>query len=350
MAELETLTDFLRSTDASFRIFDMGRRLSKLDLDRFQHFEKTQIPYPYPLMRQAWLGIIIWNPKQQNQQQIWFLRFPLDEQGKLILAGRDDFLNRLAQTVGNQLLDECEDENHDPLKDNPFSFTPDPQRMAAFHAQATRLLKQPASNFYTATRTYLQGDDEQLQQWHSLGLQGIADLCARLDESNNTELLLNALEKMPAEPYIAFCSQLEHVQIPYPLAGKINHLIEQRLQDENPTSFLTASIRALAQSTDQQHRKQALSTILALDSSQDIELLAAIGSRCWEDLQDADLGLSYIQRLAENNAGQASFALMLQDLLYLPGMREPIMSTLRNPERGEAVSRAVGDFFGGGQA
>lgn len=344
-ASIETLTDFLQSTNASFRIFDMGRRLGKLEVQRFQAFEKNEIPYPYPLMRQAWFAVLIWNPKQAGQQQIWFLRFPLDEQGKLVFAARDDLLKRLAQSVGDQLYGEVDPEQ-DPLKDNPFSFTPDQQRMAAFHAQATNLLKQPASEFLQTVLDYLKPGGD-LSQWQNLGIQGIADFCARMDENQRADKLAKALTEMPVEPYCAFCQQLENVAIPHQVASAIGKRIQQTqaLASEIQAPIYAHSLRALSQCIDTDTRQALTQDVLNQAVSNDIELLAAIGSRNWVDLKAPALGLSYLQRLAENNAGQESFALMLQDLLFLPEMREPVMNNLRNPERGESLSKAVGAFF-----
>lgn len=346
MTSIETLTDFLTSTNASFRIFDMGRRLSKLDIDTFHAFEKNDIPYPYPLMRQAWLAVLIWNPKQRDQQQIWFLKFPLDEQGKLIFAARDDLLRRLAKTVGDQLLEGNteEDSEDDPLKDNPFSFTPDHQRMAAFHAQAGKLLKQTPSIFYDEIRQYLEPQHDKAQ-WQNLGVQGIADYCARLDEQDHAALLGRSLNEMPMEPFIAFCQQLENVELPYQVLESIKKRLAKELDAVPLASPISAMVRALAQTNNTTARAEIISQVLNNPCSIDIEILASIGSRCWEVLNDEQTSLRYLQRLAENNAGQASFSLMLQDLLYLPNMRKPVLAALRNPERGEALSIAVGEFF-----
>lgn len=342
MANIETLSDFLNATNVSFRFFDMGRRLSKIDTSTFLAFERNEIPYPFPLLRQAWFAVLIWNPKQQNQQQIWFLKFPLDEQGKLIFAARNDLLKRLGSTLDTQLLQQ--DEESDPLKDNPFSFTPDQQKMAAFHAQATKLLKQQPSSFYPGVQHYLMPSTDKAH-WDKLGLQGIADYCARLDEDNQAALLAKALPFMPAEPIAAFCQQLENTQLPYQLDDALVNLLEGVLSDDPQPSQLAVLVRGISRSSNAKIVHRFISDILQLPNSNDIELLATIGSRCWVVLNDEEICLKYLQRLAENNAGQASFALMLQDLLYLPDMREKIMKGLRNPERGEALSKAVGEFF-----
>ena len=343
MNKIQTLTDFLRSTDANFRCFDMGRRISKLSQDQFLKFELAETPYPLPLVMHAWVGIMIWNPKQPEQHLIWFLKFPLDEQGLLVQAARDDFLNRLAKTVGNQLLNQ--EGEQDPLKDNPFSFTPDQEKMAAFHARACKILKQPASGYYQLTREYLSGL-RGFDEWDQLGLQGIADVVARLDERSNDDLVAKAIPKLPIPPLEAVCANLEH-EIP-------SHTISQALFDrllleieqaDSSPNTIGALLRSISQSHSKELRQQALMQVLESRFGTEIEVLAAIASRAWKDLEDSKIRLSFMNNLSVNSAGQQSFNLMIRDLVFIPGMRGVIMESFRDPERSDDLSRAIGAFF-----
>ncbi|MEH6625877.1 MAG: DUF3549 family protein [Motiliproteus sp.] len=344
MNNIQTLSDFLKSTDANFRIFDLGRRISKLSQDVFQKFEQTEIPYPLPLQQQAWLAVLIFNPKQPQQHLIWFLKFPLDEQGRLVQAARDDFLNRLAKTVGSQLLNT--ENQEDPLKDNPFSFTPDQEKMAAFHARATCILKQPASSYYESAREYFSGV-RGYEHWDQLGLQGIADLVARLDERGNESLLTKAINKLPVSPLQALCVNLEHEVISHTLSQAISERLVTAIADQQGDANLIATlIRALSQSHSDDIRHNCLKMVLESNYGTDIEVLAAISSRCWKDLQDADIRRLFMDKLACNSAGQPSFNLMVRDLVFIPGMRAPIMESFRDSERSEALGKAIGGFFG----
>jgi hypothetical protein len=80
--------------------------------------------------------------------------------------------------------------------------------------------------------------------------------------------------------------------------------------------------------------------------SQHIELLALISGRCWQVLKDADVCQSFLEALAENEAGYEGFSHILADLIYLPNMRGVVMAALRNPERSDALSACVGQMFG----
>lgn len=46
------------------------------------------------------------------------------------------------------------------------------------------------------------------------GLQGITDLCARLEQEQNGVLLRKALTHLPAQPLYAVLGALEHVTLP----------------------------------------------------------------------------------------------------------------------------------------
>lgn len=343
MQPLQTLSDFLHSTDASFQLFDMGRRVSTLSGASFQRFEQAQTPYPLPYMQQAWIAVLLWNPTQTAQQVIWFLKLPLDEQGLLVQAARDDFLNRLVCSVGNQLLEKVAEQ--DPLKDNPFAFTPDPDKMAAFHAQAGLLLNQPASAFYQPGRDYLSGL-RGYDNWQALGLQGIADICSRLEHDCNAAVLSRAIEHLPPTPLEAFAAQLEHLPHPAPLSQALSRRLLLELESDNCSpSTLAALLRGLSLSHSEALRQNALREVLASRCAPDLEVLAATASRCWQDLREPGLCSAFVEALAGNSAGQSCFNRMLAELLFIPGMRSHIMNSLRNPERSAALAKALGGFF-----
>ncbi len=348
MTTIQTLTDFLRATDASFRFFDLGRRLSKLPVESFLKFERTEIPYPLPHLRQAWIAVLLWNPKQSGQHLIWFLKLPLDEQGKLVLAARDDFLQRLARSVSGNLLEQSAEE--DPLKDNPFAFTPADDKMAAFHARATQILKQSPSGYYEPARQYLAGVTPR-DQWQTLGLQGLADICARLDERGNDELLCNAIPELPDAPLQALCTQLEHLDPGHKVGTALAERLRLQLsRDDEGSDILTSVlVRALSQCQSNGLRVEALKAVLHAPQGRAVEVLAAIGSRCWGDLMEPALRQQFLEQLAASDAGQAGFNRMLVDLIFIPGMRACVMDSLRNPERSAALSAAIGGFFSAAQ-
>jgi hypothetical protein len=46
--KISTLTEFLEQSGAKYRVFDLGRRVTKISVDTFSGFENAQQPYPYP--------------------------------------------------------------------------------------------------------------------------------------------------------------------------------------------------------------------------------------------------------------------------------------------------------------
>ncbi len=123
--KITTLSEFLHQSGAKYRVFDMGRRVVKLSPDEFVSFEWAKKPYPYPIQKAALFGVIFWSPAIPDKHYVWFLKFPLDEQGLLIQAARDEFLVMLLDRVGECML-AAEDGNNieGALKDSPYTFKP----------------------------------------------------------------------------------------------------------------------------------------------------------------------------------------------------------------------------------
>ncbi len=344
MQTIQTLTDFLNASSVSFRLFDMGRRVSKLPTDTFHSFEQARTPYPQPYLKHAWIGVLLWNPKQTEQHIIWFLKLPLDELGLLVQAARDDFLHRLARCVGDQLLDKAAED--DSLKDHPFAFTPDPDKMAAFHTNAGLILRQPASAFYQPTRDYLSGL-RGYDAWQTLGIQGIADLCGRLDQDSNDAVLIHAIDKLPLQPLTAFATQLEHQAAPHSLSQALSRRLHRELETHGcDAGTVAALLRGLSQSHSEALRGNAISAVLESEYGCDVEVLATIASRCWQDLHTPSLCHDFLEALSRNDAGQPGFNQIISELIFIPGMRPSIMTGLRNPDRSDSLAQALGGFFG----
>jgi hypothetical protein len=343
---ISTITQFLEATGARLRFFDIGRRLEKIPRDRFLQFERTEIPYPYPLQQQAWFALVLENGESGSEHSIWFLRLPLDEQGKLLQAARDDFMHRLLERVGENLQAAKEGGVVEAaLEDNPYSFKPKEERMATFHSRLSRLLKQPPSKYYPHAREYFAGELG-WDQWSFVGYQGIADMAARLDQEDNETTLTGAIPLLPGQPFQALCHCLENEMISIELTAALLERVKAVLE-ENPADIgiPSAAIRGCARSRSQTLQLELVRTILESEAGNHIEILAAISGRCWELLQQEELRLLFLERLAVNNAGQDAFNQCLSDLLFVPGMREPLLASVRNPNRSERLATAIGTLF-----
>lgn len=346
MSDIRTLSDFLEQTGNPYRIFDLGRRIVKIDARDFARFENNVLPYPYPLQHHAWIGILSWSAQRPDEHFIWFLKLPLDEQAGLIYAARDDFVHRLLQTLGAaRNADATPPELMDAMRDSPYGFTPNPERMAVFHAKAARLMGRPASKYFAHARRYLAGAIG-FDQWAFVGMQGIADVIERLDEDDHASVLRQALPRLPDAPFEAVAKCLENVPIDTALGETLAEHLHALLARENSAPLrISAAIRALSFATAAGLRRDALRAVLQSPYAAQLDVLVTLSGRCWEDLADPELCHAFLEALAHHPHGNAIFTQIVSDLLYIPGMRPPVMAQLRNPQRSAALAAAIGEMF-----
>jgi hypothetical protein len=342
---IQSLHNLLQQAGFNYVVYDMGRRMVQLTPQQFNQFENATIAYPTPFQQHAWLGIIGWHTDDKAQHFIWFIKLPLDELGKINPLARDELLHYLIEQLGQQLTGSNESPSAEAETTAlPHGFTPGKESMAMFHAKAALHLDQPASSYYDHAREYLSGNHG-YEQWAFVGMQGLADVVARLKHANNQTLLQEALPNLPAEPFGLVCRFLEHETVPPQLTKTIIERASSELHTTNFRTYGVASLRAIAGCSKDDLRQSFIRKVLATDYAMDIEILAAISGRCWEDLKDDDLCGLYLNNLSRNTSGQTGFSHLLKDLLMIPGLREPVMKGLRNPDRSDALAQAMGQFF-----
>ena len=336
MTTISGISDFLNQAGTQFKVFDMGRRIQELDKNSFLAFEQAERPYPWPLQQQAWLGMMVWNNQAKaDELVIWFLRFPLDANGKLTAGIRDDFVARLLE----------KDKPGQDDESNPYGFKPKQEHMAVFHARAAKILGQPASRFYEHAQDYFAGKPG-FDQWAFVGFQGIADMTVRLDEDNNLQHLVQAIPQLPAQPFEALCQCLEHEVLPEQLSEVLNLYLDQQLDNEHPdANTLSLCLRALSGSENQAHCEKALQKVLANAEGQNAEVLASISGRCWNCLHKPELLMAFLENLARCPEGQEFFNLVIVDLINVPGMQQPLMTAVKSPDRSAELATAIGGLF-----
>ena len=342
---MQSLNDFLQQAGFSYVVYDMGRRMVRLTPQQFNQFENATTSYPTPLQQHAWLGIIGWQKDDKARHFIWFIKFPLDELGKINPLARDELLNFLIEQLGQQLLT-SENTTTAEIEPTalPHGFTPGEESMAMFHAKAAQHLGQPPSRFYEHAREYLSGK-QGYDQWAFVGMQGFADVVARLNQQDNQKLLQQALPHLPTQPFGQLCRFLEHETISSQLAETIINCTPNAEEPDDSRDNQVVTIRAIAGCPEHNLRQTFIRKVLAGEHARDIEVLAAISGRCWEDLKNEELCRLYLDTLANNNSGQSGFTHLLKDLLMIPGMREPVMQGLREPDRSKELTQAMGQFF-----
>jgi len=341
-----SLIEFIRKTGAQFRVLDMGRRVQKMSADQFEKVEQGMAPYPQPFLHQAWIALLLWNQQQKEQNVVWFLKLPLDEQGYLVQAARDDLINRIYANIQMFMSEEPASEERDAMKDNPFSFQPDQEKMAAFHAYANKAMGKPASQYFESAQQYFSGQVD-LDQWQNLGFQGIADYVVRLDQGNTEQKLCELLPKLPEQPLSVLSTNLENTIPGHKLyAALISRFSDTLKQGKASPEHIAALARGISNGHDEKAKQQIISELLDTDYALEPEVIVAVATRCWSALQEPTVLQKFLEKLAAGKAGQEGFSKILADLMFMPAMRALILMAFRNEDRSEALSAAIGTMFG----
>ncbi|OUR74257.1 hypothetical protein A9Q78_01245 [Methylophaga sp. 41_12_T18] len=345
--KITTLSEFLHQTGAKYRVFDIGRRVVKLSPDEFVNFEWAKKPYPYPFQQSALFGVIFWNPSLPDKHYVWFLKFPLDEQGLLIQAARDEFLVMLLDRVGECMLAADDGQRIEgALKDSPYTFTPREDKMAAFNAKATKSLAAKPSKYYEQALQYFTGKAD-IDSWQSLGMQGVADVAVRLDDNDETLGLIETIPSLPDEPFAVLSTFLEHAEPAAGIVEVLSQRVNMELENEQPDmDRVCACLRAASNSPAAGLVDQMVKRVLQHPSSTNIEVLAIISGRLWRVLEQKHTCHLFLEQLAKTEYGYAGFSQLLADVMFMPGMRANILTALRSPERSDELSRYVGRMFG----
>lgn len=351
MEKFDSISHFLESGDFDYRVYDMGRKVWEIAPALFAQIENQEESYPYPFQQKAWLALLFWPNGKQQEAVIWFLQFPVDELGFLKQASRDAFLIDLLEQAGKNIQAKQTGEKvEDGLSESPFAFKPREDRLAMFHAIATKVLDQEPSQHYQYAHDYLlsrgQGGPG-LEQWQFLGLQGLADVIARLQDDDNESLLVSAVANMPVIPLSSYAQALENVEFGEALFKEIVARIKAELdKDANDVAIIiSALIRAISSCSNGQERIKVLQEIMQSPFSDEIEIIAAISGRSWRDLEDQSLRQIFIEKLTQQD--QMAFTAILADLIMIPGMRDLMLGEMRSENRSAELAKKFGVFMQG---
>ncbi|WP_299942930.1 DUF3549 family protein [uncultured Microbulbifer sp.] len=339
-----TLTALIEGAGFKLHWFDLGRRLQALPGPAAEAFEAGQASWPYPYLRQAWTGLLL-QPAEGGEAVVWFLRFPLDEQGKLQLAVRDNLLHALAQGLKCGMRCEAAQQLDQVLKRSGLLYTPSMERRAAFHARTGMLLKRPASAHYGPVLDYIRKPDT--HHWDTLALQGIADLAVRW--KTEKALLLPQISRIAHPVFIHLCACLENEMIDQPLAETVKARAESILHSDTipDVAMICAAVRACSHSPAKGLRHAFLLKLLQYPSTaQNVQLLTTLGSCCTTDLENPELARLWLNALA-NTEDQGAFNRLLSDLLFVPQVRASLLMVLRDPGQIEILAQAFGRFLHG---
>jgi hypothetical protein len=337
MSQINTISEFLLQADTDYRVFDMARGIRSLGSQHFLEIESATVPAPYPRQQHAWFGILFFNKQMSHERYIWFVKLPLDEQGLVIGAARQQFLQIVVEALG-QTLDKQNNPNNQ-LPENPFTFVPNQQQLADFNSIGRVELDIPFSEHFNLVERYLTNPEQ--QDWRSVPLQGIADFTASLKQDTQKQLLLKRFLTLEPDIQYALCASLENHSIDEDISTLLVNWYQQNVEDEKR---LHSVLRGLCQSQAKAAVNSLISSVLTSKNGQTSAVLMLIAARHWQYLKESVILTLYVEILAICN--NDTFIGLYSDLVQIPEIREDMLGVLRWPEKSPQLTQAIGQLFG----
>lgn len=336
---IQTLSEFLLHAGTNFKMFDLGRGVHAMDTQQFLDMENGLLPCPRPRQQHAWFAIVFWSGKPVKQHYVWFVKFPVDERGLLVVAARNHFLQIIVDALGSSLSEDGQDE----LPDNPYSFVPTQSQMAQFNAMTRRYLNLPVSVGTDKVEQYIKAPA--ISDWRELSVQAVADFAMGLDDPDIAATVRENLGLYQQDFVKTLLESSEPVSLPAGLKECIADYCRLKITTA-PTMGL-AALRALSSEQSEPVAKTLITDLLGTESA-DIHLLSVIAGRHYRQLDD-ELLVIFFERAAvidgkENMQGEL-FAGLFSDLVQIPGLRLNVLSMLRSPDRSEILALAFGRLF-----
>ena len=342
---IATLSELLKISGSQYRLYDIGRLVTKLPKEQFEKVELNQLPYPTPTQGHACIAIAFWK-KQSSQPYLWLLKLPLDERGLLNQGARNHFISIIVDALGADLTQETSKKQEELLKSNPYLFTPAQYKLASLNSKIKVDLKQSPSEYFSPFKQYL-SQENYADNWQGVGVQGITDFIARIKQDNHSELLVKALPHLPDEVLSPVCSALENEQYPVALIDALVSSLTNTLASASikPEATVKSAplLRALAANSQHIHVKAVVAQILNQQQVSS-ELLITLSSRCWQALADEKTLMAYFEHLLTND-DLAMFASIFKDLVAIPLMRPVVFLCIRSENRSPALAQAIGQLF-----
>ncbi|WP_394174695.1 DUF3549 family protein [Thalassotalea litorea] len=343
MSKIDTLSELLQLSQSNYKVFDLGRKVEKISKSDFERMEQAMMPYPSPLQGHAHLAVVFWQ-KRPDKPYIWFIKLPLDERGLLNQAARNHFIAIIIDALGNDLSVDPTEQQEELLKSNPYHFTPSQYKLAALNATLKQEFKQPASQYYEHCHLYFTGALG-WETWQGIGVQGLCDYAARIDENDNAQHLQTALQHIPEQVFTPLSAALENQKLPLILMRELSALANTHLQQSDVnTNQLSAIVRAMSSNALNQYFWDLVDTLISDKRCQQLEIFVAISGRGWMALADYSRMQRFLEAAVEF-MDQPTFFALFQDLVALPMIRPILLQVIRSQDRSKALERAIGELF-----
>ena len=336
MTTISSISELLTLSNCQFRLYDLGRKIDKLSKEMFNKIELNQLPYPTPFQGNAHLAIAFWQ-KQSPQPFLWFVKLPLDERGLLNQGARNHFVAIIAEALGADLSVDPTEKQEELLKSNPYIYTPSQYKLAMLNSLISFDLKTPTSQHYANFSHYLTAKN--WQQWQTIGVQGITDFVAIINQ--HEELLANAIPYLPFEVLSPLCGALENKTLPLKIINALLKLLTSSCKESPDKQQML--LRSLASTTEHPLVDEYFEKLL--NSSQvDTDLLICISGRCWSVLKNEQRIMLFLELLVHKNNTEL-FNAIFKDIVAIPTIRPLLFQCMRNTERSEKLSIAIGQLF-----
>lgn len=333
MTTISTISEFLLEAGTEYRIIDMGRGFNLLDNQLFLEIENGIQRAPRPRQQMLWLGVLFWNKSLSKQHFIWFIKLPLDEQGMVVGAQRDQFLNIVIEALGTELL---QDDSEKSLPENPFVFTPNQSQLADFNSYARVLLDLKPGQFYPAAKNYIARPD--LNNWQDVALQGLSDVIFYLNLEHNEQHIIQQFDHYDELVQSTILASLENVRLPSSLADFLFALLQNTRPEEK---LFIPLLRALTQYQDKTKLRENLQSLLESRLSSGDHLIVLAG-RHWALCEDYTFLTLFMEEASRLDLLPALYA----DLVQIPALREIMLQRLRDPQRSEILTQGINQIFG----
>ncbi len=343
MTSILTISALMQQSGSHFRIYDLGRKITKISKKSFLQIELNQLPYPFPAQGHAAIAVIFWQQKA-TEPYLWFIKLPLDERGLLNQGARNHFIAIIIEALGlenakNNLSMLPNKKQAEILKNNPYHFSPAQYKLAALNGIIKTELKQVASQYYQHCQHYLAGKSS-WHDWQNIAVQGLSDFAARLNQHKNEQCFVRNINQLPEQVLIPLCGALENQTLPLSI---IDAIIEKFHDSTNNSLLQQHLLRALASSCEHPHVTNMIYNLLT-DNQPNDDLLIVISSRCWLALPANNLLMMFLEKLV--TAKEITlFSAIFKDLIAIPAIRPILFKCMREPNRSQALARAIGQLF-----
>ena len=339
MTTISSISELLSLSKSQYRIYDVGRKINKIPKELFNKIEFNHQPYPYPIQSNACIAIVFWQ-KESKQPYIWFVKLPLDERGLLNQGARNHYIAIIIEALGKKITDTPTEKQEELLKNNPYHFTPAQYKMAGLNSIVNKELKHPFSAHFDLFCEYMR-NEKLVDSWQNIGIQGINDYAANINNTELSALLVNRINELPEQVLIPLCIALENHKLPDKV---INSLLLRKLTDDINNKELSLSLlRSLSSSCQQAHVIEHIKITLEKKSTS-TDTLVVLAGRFWPIFENSSLLLNLFELIAATK-DQQLFSEIFKDLVSIPTIRVSVLGILRSPERSETLSLAIGHIF-----